>query len=172
MRACPHTRACGNGQANKKAREDLAATLARHAEERLDLEDERGVIKEILRYLGMSYPSSSPPARAPLCLASRQLPSASPHLRLLLCSVAKRTLNVLNVIKTCAANLCLWFPFVFGFQASCTTSRPPKSPSVLPPPSPRPLAHSKAHCVRMPSPALSPTDPVPRGLLCPGTQGQ
>ena len=56
MRACPHTRACGNGQANKKAREDLAATLARHAEERLDLEDERGVIKEILRYLGMSYP--------------------------------------------------------------------------------------------------------------------
>jgi len=41
--------------ANKKAREDLAATLARHAEERLDLEDERGVIKEILRYLGVLH---------------------------------------------------------------------------------------------------------------------
>ena len=52
----------GVGQANKKAREDLAATLARHAQERLDLEDEREVIKEILRYLGLVFVSSLPPA--------------------------------------------------------------------------------------------------------------
>jgi len=39
--------------ANKKAKEDLAATLARHAEERAGLADEREVIKEILRYLGV-----------------------------------------------------------------------------------------------------------------------
>ena len=39
--------------ANKKAKEDLTATLARHAEERAGLADEREVIKEILRYLGV-----------------------------------------------------------------------------------------------------------------------
>jgi hypothetical protein len=39
--------------ANKKAKEDLEATLARHAEERADLSEEQAVIEEILRYLGV-----------------------------------------------------------------------------------------------------------------------
>jgi len=41
--------------ANKKAVEDLATTLARHAKERQDLADEREVIKEILRFLGVLH---------------------------------------------------------------------------------------------------------------------
>merc|ERR1719217_1724209 len=39
--------------AYKKAKADLEATLARHAEERTSLGEEREVIKEILRYLGV-----------------------------------------------------------------------------------------------------------------------
>jgi hypothetical protein len=41
--------------AHKKAQEDLAATKARHAEERKNLEEERDVIKEIMRYLGVLH---------------------------------------------------------------------------------------------------------------------
>ena len=41
--------------AYKKAKSDLAATLARHAEERKDLLDEREVIKQIMRYLGVLH---------------------------------------------------------------------------------------------------------------------
>lgn len=38
-----------------QAKKDLDATLARHAEERKDLAEEREVIKEILRYLGVLH---------------------------------------------------------------------------------------------------------------------
>jgi len=38
-----------------EAKKDLEATLARHAEERKDLAEEREVIKEILRYLGVLH---------------------------------------------------------------------------------------------------------------------
>merc|ERR1712216_907350 len=41
--------------AYKKAKADLEATLARHAEERTSLGEEREVIKEILRYLGVLH---------------------------------------------------------------------------------------------------------------------
>ena len=41
--------------ANKRAREDLEATLARHAAERADLSEEKAVIEEILRYLGVLH---------------------------------------------------------------------------------------------------------------------
>ena len=41
--------------AYKQAKKDLDATLARHAEERKDLAEEREVIKEIMRYLGVLH---------------------------------------------------------------------------------------------------------------------
>jgi len=41
--------------AYKKAKEDLEATLARHQEERQDLLEEREVIKQIMRYLGVLH---------------------------------------------------------------------------------------------------------------------
>jgi len=41
--------------AYKRAKEDLDATLARHAEERQNLLDERELIKEIMRYIGVLH---------------------------------------------------------------------------------------------------------------------
>jgi hypothetical protein len=40
--------------ANKQAKKDLVATLARHAAERQELADERGLIKVIMRLIGES----------------------------------------------------------------------------------------------------------------------
>jgi hypothetical protein len=41
--------------AYKQAKKDLEATLARHEKERKDLAEEREVIKEIMRYLGVLH---------------------------------------------------------------------------------------------------------------------
>ena len=40
--------------ANKQAKKDLVATLARHAAERQEIADERGLIKVIMRLIGES----------------------------------------------------------------------------------------------------------------------
>jgi len=39
--------------ANQQAKKDLEVTLARHAQERLELADERKIIKMIMRYIGV-----------------------------------------------------------------------------------------------------------------------
>lgn len=39
--------------ANKQAKKDLEVSLARHAQERLELADERKIIKMIMRYIGV-----------------------------------------------------------------------------------------------------------------------
>ena len=41
--------------ANKQAKQDLEVTLARHAQERLELADERKIIKMIMRYIGVLH---------------------------------------------------------------------------------------------------------------------
>ena len=41
--------------ANQQAKKDLEVTLARHAQERLELADERKIIKMIMRYIGVLH---------------------------------------------------------------------------------------------------------------------